>query len=365
MRFKIENVQNFPALLDYKGTITHRNIGRVHLPIPHTGPVSLHLRATKYHPSTIATHVNDLHKILKEEKKAACIILSDCGPDYSPSNVVNSLFYFRLLQELNFDLLSVSTYAARYSAYNTVEHAWSHLSNLLAGVVFGPKLEGDSKPPCNQRNLSANEIKEKEYAVFDKAISDLAHCWKNAEFNVYPVRIKAIICGVDNLKWGDYPTVKDFFKVPLRDLHQYKDMKNECRSMFHHLDRHSSEVVFIRCKDRSCCTKWQSSELRDHLAIFDFRLPAPVFGTFRGGHFDTFLQRLEEKGNGQKYGDEGQPTAVANRLEKCSMCYIYKFKSKTEQKRYVGMFHRYAKSIYKEPDFECWCVKSNLLVWQV
>ena len=123
--------------------------------------------------------------------------------------------------------------------------------------------------------------------------------------------------------------------------------------MFHHLDRHSSEVVFIRCKDRSCCTEWQSSELRDHLAIFDFRLPAPVFGTFCDGYFDTFFQWLEEKGNGQKYGDEGQPTAVVNRLEKCSMCYIYKFKSKTEQKRYVAMFHRCAKSIYKEPDFEC------------
>ena len=90
------------------------------------------------------------------------------------------------------------------------------MSNLLAGVVFSPELEGYSKPACDQRNLSANEIEEKEYAVFDKAISDLAHCWENAEFNGYPVRIKAIICGEDNLKCGDSSTVKDFFKVPLR-----------------------------------------------------------------------------------------------------------------------------------------------------
>ena len=360
MPFKTENVQNFPVLLDYKGTITHFNIGRVHLPTPHTGPVSLHLRATKYHPSTIATHINNLHNILKEGKKAACIILSDGGPDYSPSNVVNSLFYFRLFQELNFDLLSVSTYAARYSAYNPIEHAWSPLSNLLAGVVFSPKLEGNSKPPCDQRNLSASEIKEKEYAVFDKAISDLAHCWENAEFNGYPVRVKAIICGEDKLKWGNYSTVKDFFKAPLIDLHKYKDLKNECKSMFRHLDRHSNEAVFIRYKDRSCCTEWQSSKLRDHLALFDFRLPAPVFGAFCDGHLDTFLQRLKEKGNGPKYGDEGQPTAVANRLEKCSICYSYKFqKSKTEQKRHVGMFHRRAKSAYKEPDFECLVCKKQ------
>ena len=352
MPFKTENVQNFPVLLDYKGTITHFNIGRVHLPTPHTGPVSLHLRATKYHPSTIATHINNLHNILKEGKKAACLILSDGGPDYSPSNVVNSLFYFRLFQEMNFDLYSVSKYAARYSAYNPIENAWS---NLLAGVVFSPKLEGDSKPPSDQRNLSTNETKEKEYAVFDKVISDLAHCWENAEFNGYPVKIKAIICGEDTLKWSDYSTVQDFFKAPLRDLHLYKDLKNGCKSMFRHVDRYSNEVVFIRCKDQSCCTEWQSSELRDYLAIIDFRLPASVFGTFSDGYFDTFLQRLEQKENDLKYGDEGQP----NRLEKCSICYSYKFKSKTEQKKHVGMIHCRAKSTYKEADFECLVCKKQ------
>ena len=63
---KPKNVQNFLALSDYKGTTTHGNICRVHLPTPHTGPVILHQRATKYHPSTIATHVTDFRDMLKE-----------------------------------------------------------------------------------------------------------------------------------------------------------------------------------------------------------------------------------------------------------------------------------------------------------
>ena len=96
--------------------------------------------------------------------------------------------------------------------YNPIEHASSRLSNSLASVVFSPKLEGDSKPSCDQKNLSPNEIKEKEYAVFDKAISDLAHCWENAEFNGYPVRIKAIFCGEDNLKWGGLFDCKKLFQ---------------------------------------------------------------------------------------------------------------------------------------------------------
>ena len=66
-----------------------------------------------------------------------------------------------------------------------------------------------------------------------------------------------------------------------------------------------------------------------------------------------------KKGNGQKYGDEGQPTAVANRLKKCLMCYSYKFKLKTEQKRHVRMFHSRANSTYKEPDFECLVCKKQ------
>ena len=62
----------------------------MNLSTPHSGHVKLRLRANKYHPSTIVTHVNDLFQILNEEGKPACMI-SDGGPDYSLSNVANSL----------------------------------------------------------------------------------------------------------------------------------------------------------------------------------------------------------------------------------------------------------------------------------
>ena len=99
--------------------------------MPHFAPLHLCLRVNKCHPSTIATHVNDLYKILKESHKPAYIILSDGGVNFSPKNVINSLFYYRLFKEINYDIVSVSTYAARYSEYNPIGHAWSHLSNML------------------------------------------------------------------------------------------------------------------------------------------------------------------------------------------------------------------------------------------
>ena len=198
------------------------NIGKVHLSVPHSGPVHLRLRANKYHPSTTATHANDLYEILKEEsKEAAYIILCDGGADFSPKNVVNRLFYYRLFKELNYDTLSVSTYAARYSAYNAIEHAWSPLSNLLAGVVFSPMMERDSKPPCQQSTLTLDQLREKEFSVFDKALSDLHSYWKDFEFDGNPVKIEQIKCGEDNLKWDDLENAQKFFKASVRDLHKY------------------------------------------------------------------------------------------------------------------------------------------------
>jgi len=58
-------------------------------------------------------------------------------------------------------MLAVFTYAARYSAFNPVEHLWSVLSNKLSGVVFSSTLEDESKPPCEQSKLS-NEKKKKK-----------------------------------------------------------------------------------------------------------------------------------------------------------------------------------------------------------
>ena len=123
LQFEKESQNVFwTPLSNYTGPLMFDNIGR-------SPPASASLRssrfmlkswrANKYHPSTIATHVNDLCKILIEESKTACIILSDSGADLSPKNVANSLLYYLLFKELNYDMLSVSTYAARYSVCNT------------------------------------------------------------------------------------------------------------------------------------------------------------------------------------------------------------------------------------------------------
>ena len=100
---------------------------------------------------------------------------------------------------------------------------------MLAGVIFSPKMEGDSKPPCEQSKLSKIQLQEKEFSVFNKAISELKGYWKDAKFDSYPVVIDTVKCGEDELRWNDYDRVKTFFKSPLRDLHNFGDLSNECK----------------------------------------------------------------------------------------------------------------------------------------
>ena len=57
------------------------------------------------------------------------------------------------------DMISVFSYAARYSAFNPVEHLWSPLSNHLSGVAFSPCIKGESKAPSQLSSLSDGEVK--------------------------------------------------------------------------------------------------------------------------------------------------------------------------------------------------------------
>lgn len=211
--------------------------------------------------------------------------------------------------------------------------------------MLSPKLDGDNRPPLEQRDLSAADIREKEYAVFDKALTDLECYWQDTKFDNFDVVTERIPCGDDPLKWDDLENVKRFFKAPLRDIHQFSELSNECKRMFRHLDRHLNEIVFVRCNDRSCCSEWQSDNLQRYLQAFDFRFPAPTFDVIHEGHYDTFLQRSIKQirltnDSEFNFADDGQPLATKAALGSCSFCPMFRFKSKTERERHVGMFHR-------------------------
>jgi len=85
--------------------------------------------------------------------------------------------------------------AARFSAFNPIEHLWSPLSNKLDGVTFSAVAPGDSKPPSQISGISDEERSQKEAEVFDRAIDQLRQTyWVDATFDGYPVFRSIIPC---------------------------------------------------------------------------------------------------------------------------------------------------------------------------
>ena len=72
--------------------ITHDNLARAHFKTPYSEPPYLRIRSLKYNSTTVATHLTDLFKILKEVENKTFIFmfLSDGGPGLNPSHLVNS-----------------------------------------------------------------------------------------------------------------------------------------------------------------------------------------------------------------------------------------------------------------------------------
>ena len=97
---------------------------------------------------------------------------------------MNSLYLCHLWRDSGLDILGVVSYAAKYSAYNQIEHLWSPMSKKLSSVILSSVLEGEDSPLYLQSDLSTDEFKLKEAAVFDKAMMLIKDVyWKNAMFN--------------------------------------------------------------------------------------------------------------------------------------------------------------------------------------
>ena len=125
LTFRSEDTTSYDKL-NIQSTLVFDNLGRAHLKTLHSGPTKIYLRAQKLNSTIAVTHINDmlpkLKKEMEENKKSAFFVLSDNGPDFNPSALINTIYCYRLFRHLRMDMLSVWTYAARYSAFNPIEH---------------------------------------------------------------------------------------------------------------------------------------------------------------------------------------------------------------------------------------------------
>ena len=115
----------------------------------------------------------------------------------------------------------MTSLAARYSAYNPVEHLWSPLSKCLTSVRLSAVATGDDKPPCQIGGLSAEVRKEKIAEVFDNVIANVCNIHqKNATFDDFKVQPTSF--NYNPTPYHDHDQVAAFFKAPLCDLKSSK-----------------------------------------------------------------------------------------------------------------------------------------------
>ena len=118
-------------LLHRHGLCEHDSLSRLHIKVPHTGPAVICVRVARFFSSTSETHLHDLKPLVNavvQEDKTVVTIIADGGPDWSTKSLLNALYFMRLWQECNLDLLCICSYAARFSAYNPIEHLWAPMS---------------------------------------------------------------------------------------------------------------------------------------------------------------------------------------------------------------------------------------------
>ena len=190
------------------------------------------------------------------------------------------------------DVLSVLTYATRYSAFNPIEHLWPPLSNALVGVTLPSCVPGESLPPAKQstKMQTPEKRRSKEKIVFDNAMSTCSAHWKNTTFDNFPINVHIVKCNQDELLFNDYEEVKKFLSCPLRDLHKYSKLNKEFQEMLNHIDRHLNEIVFKKWSNKKCCEPWISKEVFSFMKDHGIRLFAPTYNETTDGHYETFLK---------------------------------------------------------------------------
>lgn len=145
-------------------SFTVDKLGRKHFQCPCTGPATVTVRLSRFYSSSIQTHANDVKPLLevaKNQGKTIVITIVDGGPDWNTGSIVNALFFMRLWRDCNLDMLVATSFAARYSAYNPIEHLWSPLSKRLTSVRLSAVDGEDSLPPCRISGISTRETGER------------------------------------------------------------------------------------------------------------------------------------------------------------------------------------------------------------
>lgn len=263
------------------------------------------------------------------------VVVSDGGPDFNPNHLVNQVYLSRLFQESGLEGMIVTTYCPGHSALNPIEHFWAPLTNALVGVYLPDFLPGESRPPCKQSGLTQQERCKKEKKVFDNAMAELAHYWKDVTFSSVKPQIKTIPCGEEqHAMWNDYNLVHNALSGPMYKLKERPEVKAELDYLSLHMDRRIGMLIFSKCEDH-CHFCLGSTDAKLTAVLKDFPSPQPSPTT--EGHFCTFIEAMSQQVRHDV--DKDMPLVMEKNFGKCSICANFMFTSTKNKQDHKRLFH--------------------------
>ena len=152
------------------------SIDRFHIRTPHSVPALLVARLIKYQPSNIVGHLSDLETVLCMSQhlgESSVLLTVDGGPDWPTTSLTNIYFYHSFWRQKELTLLTVTSYAPGFSAYNRIEQLWSPVSKRFTSAKANPCAECDDVPPIMVPGISDDQLISKENEVFDRITDEV------------------------------------------------------------------------------------------------------------------------------------------------------------------------------------------------
>ncbi|XP_071948704.1 uncharacterized protein [Antedon mediterranea] len=302
---------------------TTDTFGRFQYTVHRNGPATIINRGplTK---CTIASHVNDLVPLLREEVrlgKTVIFIIADGGCNFHVGHASNLLYYCRLFRDLKLDALIITSYAPGQSALNPIEHVWSPCTNALASVSLPDKLPGESICPWHQ-DIPEEEMAGKECKVYDQAMEELGEYLKHVEFGGFPIQLSHIPSAVtEESPYSDYNETYKVMSSNSGKVYRESHLVEEVEFMLRHVDKRIGFLSFAKCRDALChhCqgNPIQAHDVMQHIFHDGGGFPSPVPSKDRDGHFLTFHEVMNLP------AWDTDDTEMQQSLGRCSICRAY------------------------------------------
>jgi hypothetical protein len=243
------------------------------------------------------------------------------------------------------DVLTISAFAPSNSAFNFIEHKWSFISKCYTGVVWSAKLEGENKPPREQKQLPEEERQKKEAILFDNILVQAGSYLEGRTIAGSPIHYHPVPCLGEETEFSDYDQWYQLLSSKAKKKTILDPSSQDMLSTFQFLIRHCVRwervLMFIRCRDDECshCNslpapqetyQWISTYFNGHP-------PFPIKNPSNPAHYFSLIELINLHADTRSRLLENPPHAELGYCSEQQCQYV--FLSKEDRKRHRWLCH--------------------------